>query len=321
MRIIIIFILSVSFLSAQDYSDSIFISADSLKSGSISFNQAWRFSSGDDTLWSMPEFDDTEWDTLNPGLTWGDYDTNVWKGIGWFRKNIIIDSALQNSSVAISIRHSGASEIYLNGKLVKSFGSVSEIPDSEKVYQPNGIPFSLNFGVDTNYLLAVRYSNHQSVHDPEWVDHWFGPHGFHLRINEIDSLILDLVLEGKMSFGVNFLIGGIFLSLSILYFLLFVYSIFYENIPKQIWVFISGILIMGIMLFISPIRDYLNYVIPIFIFLATIEGFRVIIIAIKNKKENSWVIGAGVIVFVSLILTIFILTLFNLQIKPKFVSN
>jgi serine phosphatase RsbU (regulator of sigma subunit) len=72
---------------------------------------------------------------------------------------------------------------------------------------------------------------------------------------------------------------------------------------------------MAIMLFFSSIREFLNYVLPIYIFLATIEGFRSIIIAIKNKKEHSWVIGTGVIVFVLLVITIFVINLFNLRLN------
>lgn len=374
MRTLILSFLFATITLSQTYQDTLFISADSLKTGSISFNQAWRYSPGDDTLWAMKDFDDSKWDTLNPRLEWEDYDTTKWNGLGWFRKYLIIDTSLRNKSVGLSMLHHGASEIYLNGDFIKQFGTVSEIPDSENVYQPHGIPIALNFGNDTNYVIAVRYSNYESVKDPEWIDSWFGNHGFILRFQELDTSILNMITNGKLNFGVNFLIGGIFLSLAVLYFLLylfysskkenlyyalfsfslsllfpsgllrqlvfenltwlvifnlisivgvgftfigylsFVYSIFYEKIPKQIWMFLTGVAIMGAMLFIFPVREYLNYFLPIFIFLATIEGFRVIIIAVKNKKEHSWVIGAGVLVFVTLILTMFIMTLFQLDI-------
>ncbi|MCW8848518.1 MAG: SpoIIE family protein phosphatase, partial [Melioribacteraceae bacterium] len=290
-----------------------------------------------------------------------------------FRKNIIIDSSLYNKSVSFTIDHFGASEIYLNGKLLSSYGKVDANPDSEKVYIPNDIPIVLNFGSDSTYLISVRYSNYKSISDPEWVDSWYGQHGFIIRLHEINSRIKNLIDNSKANFGINFAIGGIFFSLAILYFLLhlfysrqkenlyyalfsfslslvfftslltqlvhskliwliifkllgitgislaflgylgFIYSIFYKNIPKQIWFFLFGTVFLGLMLFSTPLRELMNYALPIYIFLATVEGLRAIIVALVKKKEHSWVIGAGVMVFVFLILTIFVINVFNIR--------
>ena len=243
MRTLILLLLFTSLTIGQSYQDTLFILADSLEKRSISFNQAWHYSPGDDTLWSFQDFDDSEWDTLNPRLTWEDYDTTEWNGIGWFRKNFVIDTTLRNKSVGLSMRHHGASEVYLNGALVKKFGTVSEIPDSEKVYQPHGIPVTLNFSNDTNYVIAVRYSNHESVKDPEWIDAWFGYHGFALSLQELDSSIMNSINDGKLGFGINFLIGGIFLSLAVLYFLLYLfYSSKKENLYYALFSFSLSLL-------------------------------------------------------------------------------
>jgi serine phosphatase RsbU (regulator of sigma subunit) len=360
-------------LNAQIILDPVLISADSLAKRPVTLSKPWKYSKGDDSTWAFKSFDDSTWDTLRPRLEWEKYPTEIWNGIGWFRREIKIDSSLFNKSVALSMSHFGASEIYFNGEQIATYGKVSAIPDSEKVYQPQSIPIAINFTIDTNYVLAVRYSNHASIEDPEWTDSWYGQHGFTLRINEINDEVKNQILNGKMNFGVNFAIGGIFFSLAILYFLLhlfyskrkenlyyalfsfslallffssklgelvftkiiwaiifqtisitgiaiaflgylgFIYSIFYKKIPKQIWFFLFGTVLIGIMFFINPLREYINYALPIYIFLATIEGLRSIIIAIKNKKEHAWVIGTGVMVFVFLIITIFVINLFNLR--------
>jgi len=52
-------------------------------------------------------------------------------------------------------------------------------------------------------------------------------------------------------------------------------------------------------------REIIQYSIPVFITLATLEGLRIIIVAIIKKKQNAWVIGGGVIAFGTLILTLF----------------
>ena len=373
MRLLILFLFYSFILNAQIIIDPAFISADSLAKKPVNLSKPWKYSQGDDSTWADKLFNDTSWDTLRPRLEWEEYPSDMWKGIGWFRREIKIDSSLFNESIALSMNHYGASEIYFNGKKIAGYGKVSTIPDSEKVYQPQSIPVAINFTNDTNYVIAVRYSNHASVKEPEWVDSWYGKHGFTIQINNINDEIKSQILNGKTNFGVNFGIGGIFFSLAVLYFLLhlfyskrkenlyyalfsfslallffssmmqqlvstkliwiiifkligamgvalaflgylgFIYSIFYKKIPKQIWFFVTGTIIIGIMFFFNSIREAVNYALPIFIFLATIEGLRSIVVAIKNKKEHSWVIGTGVIVFVLLILTIFVINLFSLR--------
>jgi len=370
MRILLVIFILTSIAKAQD---TLFVSADSLKESHISLDEAWKYSPGDNLDWATKEFDDSVWDTLNPKLKWEDYDKLLWKGIGWFRKDILIDSSLLGKSVALTIRHFGSSEIYLNGKKINEYGRVSAIPDSEKVYNSEDIPIALDLDSNAKYVLAVRYSNHNSIEDPEWTDSWFGIHGFTIRIHDINSRIKDVVVNAKTNYGVNLGIAGIFLSLAILYFLLhlfyskkrenlyyaffafslsmvfaasmatqliftsltwiiifkiigitgialtflfylaFTYSIFYKKIPKQIWLFVFGTATLSIMLFFKPVMDLVNYVLPIYILLATMEGFRVIIMAIKKNKEHSWVIGVGVLVFVFLVVTIFVINLFDLH--------
>lgn len=373
MRILLLTLITAFIVNAKELDNTITINSDTLKEKSISLIDVWKYSPGDSIKWAQPEFDDSNWDTLNPRLKWGEYDTAKWKGIGWFRKNLIIDSTLFNKSVSFTINHVGASEIFLNGEKVHSFGRVDANPDSQIIHIPHDIPIALNFTTDTNYVLAVRYSNHQSLTEPEWMDSWYGDHGFVSRLHEINSRIKTLVNNGMTNFGVNFAIGGIFLSLSILYFLLhlfyskskenlyyslfsfslsilffssmlgnlvfqnltwvivykavgmtgvsvaflsylgFIYSIFYEKTPKQIWLFVLGALVLAFVIIYLPLREYAGYIMPIYIFLAAIEGLRVIIIAIKKNKDQSWVIGSGVLVFVSLIILIFVITLFKLN--------
>ncbi len=80
-------------------------------------------------LWSSPDYDDAAWDTLNPKLEWEQYDTSKWTGIGWFRKNIIIDSSLYLTNLYhFTIDHFGASEIYLMVRKFISYGKGRSIP-------------------------------------------------------------------------------------------------------------------------------------------------------------------------------------------------
>ncbi len=95
----------------------------------------------------------------------------------------------------------------------------------------------------------------------------------------------------------------------------FLYSIFYKKMPKQFWVFIAiGILIIASS-FTQAVETVTDYAILGFIFLSTIEGLRVILLAIKRKKDHAWVIGLGVIVFVIFVLTLFVAGIFGININ------
>ena len=41
--------------------------------------------------------------------------------IGWLRKTIVIDSSLMNKTLAMTLNHYGASQFYIDGKLIKGF--------------------------------------------------------------------------------------------------------------------------------------------------------------------------------------------------------
>ena len=60
---------------------------------------------------------------------------------------------------------------------------------------------------------------------------------------------------------------------------------------KIFWFFSTFTLIYTVIHFFYIPRDITNYFIPIFVTLTTLEGLRIIIVAIIKKKQNAWVIG------------------------------
>jgi len=115
------------------------------------------------------------------------------------------------------------------------------------------------------------------------------------------------------------LINGITASGLVLvfpFYLGFLYSIFYSKVPKHfygIWIFaILLIIVIALGLGEESVSDYLLLG---FIFLLTLEGLRVIIVAIKNNKPNSNIIGAGVIVFVLFVVMLFVFGIFGISIN------
>jgi len=362
-------------LNAQTI-DTIYISADSIVDNAITLNDVWRYHPGDDSSWASPTFDDSDWDTLKSRMMTEDFPEGTWEGIGWFRTVIKIDSLLRFKPIAFEVVQYGASEFYLNGRLIKQLGEIGSDTLTETPHQRRNIPFAVVLDSCTNYVLAVRYSNKVAAGDEEWFRAWFNYIGFDLRIRAIDESILAKVNSERSSFAVNIGIAGLFFALFLLYLALFIfysdrkenlyfalfnfsisviffasmfqryiqanlelmsvihgftgsglvlvfpfylgflYSIFYSKVPKQFYgIWIIAILLVVVITLSLGEESISDYLLLGFIFLLTLEGLRVIIVAIKNNKPNSNIIGAGVIVFVLFIVMLFIAGIFGISIN------
>lgn len=124
---------------------------------SIVLARDWRYHPGDDFAWADPQFDDSDWALALPSLRNAEAIPGGWPGIGWFRRKIRTSEEFGNT-LGIHLAQAGASEIYLDGRQVASFGTVSTDPDVEQPSLPQYVTtVTMEPGVD--HLLAVRYSN------------------------------------------------------------------------------------------------------------------------------------------------------------------
>lgn len=121
--------------------------------------QVWKYQPSDDQRFAEPQFDDRAWESL-PGtaLTLNSLPQSGWRGIGWFRLRLQVDPALANQSLALVMVHYGASEIYLDGKLIERFGLVGATPETEIAYNPNTLPINIVLDARDEHVLAVRHS-------------------------------------------------------------------------------------------------------------------------------------------------------------------
>jgi len=364
-----------SLLTSAQQLEPVFIHPDSITGKSISLDDVWKYHSGDDSVWVNPDYDDSNWDTLRTRLDNETTDSSTWKGMGWFRTNIRIDSSLIDQPVAFLIYQFGASEIYLNGNLVKKLGTIGQTLEKETPYQPSNIPFTVILDTNLVYNIAVRYSNQLAYEKLDWYDSRFESIGFVLSIRDNDDAINSKVENEKANVAVNILISGIFLALALLYFSLFIfysdkkeniyyalfnfcisilfavsqlersvksdlslivfyntlssasltmvfifylgflYSIFYTKIPELFYI-ITAIAIAFV------ISDVLGFKGDLFdksqlgfIALTTLVGLFIIIQAIRKKKDNAWIIGTGVILFVLFVMALFVVGILGMNIN------
>jgi signal transduction histidine kinase len=155
---------------------SLFLSSDTLKKYSRSyevdqygdehiqhperFNKfEWKYHPGDDISWKEPIMNDSNWTITRTDFSFDSVRKEDWQGIGWFRLKLNIDSFLYDQSIALVITHYGASEIYLDGKLISHFGVPSADPATEKTLRPLfAQPVTLVLDHKPSHILAIRYS-------------------------------------------------------------------------------------------------------------------------------------------------------------------
>jgi serine phosphatase RsbU (regulator of sigma subunit) len=221
----------------------------------IKMDMTWRYHSGDDTAWANPSFNDSQWDTINPSLY--SHESEGYNGIAWFRQTIDLKDSLKNKSLALVIEHFGASEIYINGKKVKEFGTVSSKQKEEIAYKPQGEPFTFILNRGGEHFIAVRYSNQRAEHNLKT----FGEElaGFTFGIYQSEDAIRGftdklLLITLPLALGVGF-----FFALGLLHIAIF---LFYRNERSNLYysLFTSTLALYFLILLISHHLNFPYYI-------------------------------------------------------------
>ncbi len=117
----------------------------------------WKFSVGDDSLWSGTGFDDSAWDEILAPSRWEDEGYNDYNGYAWYRRSFSISQVADNYSIYLMFGGiDDVDEVFINGKFIGSRGSFP--PYYETAYNKERkylIPREyLNF--DSDNIIAVR---------------------------------------------------------------------------------------------------------------------------------------------------------------------
>ncbi|MFW6348115.1 MAG: SpoIIE family protein phosphatase, partial [Cyclonatronaceae bacterium] len=121
--------------------------------GIVYLTDQWKYKPADDPAFAARQFDDSGWESIS------DLAFAEWEGLGWFRLRFSVDSTLVNRPVALLIeRHTGASEVYLNGELQFRLGEVGDASGGYKAFTDYR-PRVLVFPEAGEQVLAVRFAN------------------------------------------------------------------------------------------------------------------------------------------------------------------
>ena len=185
-------------------------------------NAPWKYHPGDNPDWAKPDFDDTTWKYHSPLITQG---KKEWQGIGWFRLHISVpDEELWNKPLALIVSYqAGASEIYLDGEFIYSFGKVGNKKEEEPYWERD--PQGFSFSAKNDHVIAVRYSNYS-------YDQFTPVLGFRLRLSELNTAIKVRTILLREGTTVQMVISAVLGFLMLQHLLLF---IFYPKAKENLY--------------------------------------------------------------------------------------
>ena len=139
---------------------------DYRSSPATKLDRFWKYHKGDNTQWAAPDFNDKDWKNYDTKLEVDTLPAGTFEGIGWFRIHLEVDTALVNTTLGFMILQFGATEIYLDGKLIHAFGKIdSKDPKKEERYNPLYLPVDIRFENSRRHILAIRYSDTKAAED------------------------------------------------------------------------------------------------------------------------------------------------------------
>ncbi|HEX8636744.1 MAG TPA: SpoIIE family protein phosphatase [Pyrinomonadaceae bacterium] len=188
---------------------------------------AWKYAPGDDAARAAKDFDDSGWKTItnkeinaDPSAALGN-----WNGKAWFRLRVRVDERLINQPLALRMWHWGASETYLDGALVQSYGIIK--PDGEEEqYNPRGLFVPVVFTSVGEHTIAVRYSFSAASDLTEGRGRWltgggFMP-GFLLTISEARNAARRIE-DRALGVRLDYVFVGLLFAFAFAHFLLYVF--------------------------------------------------------------------------------------------------
>jgi adenylate cyclase len=245
-----ILLLSPNFLTANiDHGDTTKLTAIEVERYPNFIEKNWMFYDGDNDSVKFPGFSELKLQRVNTELYPDGPDSVEFHGLGWLRLKLNIDASIAKRPLAMAITHYGASEIYLDGKLIQKFGIIST-PDSTVYEDPQSIPFIFTFDSVGDHILAIRYANFEAENNRTYYKQDLA--GFNLMIGETYGHIHMKHQRTQIFTFILLFLTGIFLALSLIHFFMFMY---YKKVRSNAYFSLFMFILGGIFFLV-----YLGYI-------------------------------------------------------------
>jgi len=248
--ITLLFLLPSSPLCAQEARAPFKLTAVDVEDSAGLDEAAWAYRMGDDGRWAAKDFDDSAWPTKGFDELVAGAGTSPagerWDGAAWFRLTLEAEDALVNRPLALRVWHWGASEIYIDGNLLRRFGVIETDRDVER--NPRGLPLPFVFTEGGRHTIAIRYSFKAARDTSSGIGRWLmrgnSQPGIGASIRFADTAV-ERYVASALSEPRNRLYVGILVALALLHFLLYVfyrreranlfYSLFALSVASTTW--------------------------------------------------------------------------------------
>ena len=148
----LVFTLLIALIYSVGFAQTFHI--DSLPKKGILLDKGWKWHAGDNPDFAKKDFDDSKWESIDPTLVIPELKSTVSNQPIWLR--LKFKSSTIKNNFFISVKQSGATEIYLNNRIIHAFGMIDTSNDKIQSYDPNGGYISLPIDTTEN-ILAIKY--------------------------------------------------------------------------------------------------------------------------------------------------------------------
>jgi two-component system, NtrC family, sensor kinase len=194
---------------------------DSLPTDGVLLDKNWKFHAGDNPEWAKGTFDDAAWASIDPTKDIMEVPQIQDGKIGWLRLQLKMDSSLLSKPCFLGVFQTIASEIYVDGQLIKRFGELHPTESKANytgyptMFTPVNLPKS-----QTNITIAVRFAMQKGLTYNRFAN---GANClFHSTIISIDNITeLDYSLKEQIMFCFSKV--GAFMILFIIHIAFFVF--------------------------------------------------------------------------------------------------
>ena len=148
----------------------------------------WRYQPGWPAGWASPATRDLGWPLAATDFAVGQ-EPPGWRGTGCFRLRFTLDSALLGQPLALYFAQDGASEIYLDGRLLGQYGTPGTSAGTTRAVRPRFSLLPLVLAGPGPHLLAVRYARFGAWPLPEA--------GFTVWVAPAERLVAERVRQAR----------------------------------------------------------------------------------------------------------------------------
>ncbi len=195
------------------------LSLTSVPADGFLLKEGWRFQPGNNPDGASPALDDSQWSSIDPTKNQS-RPASATAGRYW------LASAASDNGAGVAAADARcvsavASELYLDGRLLYRFGTISTNPDSVLAYNPYAA-FNFPLRSSSDHVLAVRFAYQSGLDDNKRNFNWKS-NAVHLTLFPATALpaigpnSLQATLSDTLKVGISFILFILHLSLFFAY--------------------------------------------------------------------------------------------------------